>query len=1038
MEAETSVAIDPRPNSQLAYAATIQSTVGVAGAGSAYPTRSCIVQKRIRVYMSSDLGVNWKEMDGNDDLLATGSDPGSSFWATDPDVSVGGDGTLYLSFVKTSNIPVCDQTVRVANDPQASVQLWFAPPGGRLQPALPTPTGLRGPNPAVTAGPSGREGPLDHPKVAASPTPGVVVVYHVDRVDGFVTVTRQGSTYSIANRMNLQGPNGPLGNKFFAIAFDPDGDLYIVGNTLQVPGVRSVARFTLRSNPTRWDPVMAGPVPLTNGIAGAIRIPSLGPTGGSINFDGDVTPAVAISKLGATSDSIIYVASVTVDNMEVKHFEIAAANTTNLSMWVGPVEIDRPQGSLESFFPHMSVAGGSNLLDLVIYDMGLRPGAPAPPQVPFPNIPLADLTLNTVLYRFDAARLFTPGTVSANWLLSGPTVVNEVPLPFSLLPSRNAAEPSALFPGEYLGLASKGRNPIFSWPNLRPVELPTASAIDLGLASQVDGCATGMTSADPDNIWDCDCTCSGRATRVRGCGRGGLTDATQVCGRICTFISCTITHYMCAPSQCTSNGTGRIVSSHSCAVGDFPPLGGAPSTRADYAASDSGTSQATLTAGGTQSTTHLSGSLFLNASTSPPTPGAELEIALLDLQPADVFVGGSVNAFVRNIKVAERMKIRGIFTDATHFRIDPGFIDLMISLQTQPSEEENLSDPINVRASNSTAATGELNLATGSVSLDGTAADGFGNSADIHFRGSIGTRPPDSDGDGIIDPIDTCPGATVGPDRTAPVFSFVPPSIVTSSCSGLNIGRATASDACGVTVTSDAPSRFPIGTTIVRWTARDGAGNTTVATQSVTIVLGDDPSCCPAGTHVIVGTSNNDKLTGTPGSDCIIGKGAQDTINGGGGNDFISGGEGDDVLNGQDGNDTIFGGSGQDRLSGGKGNDSLSGDGGTDIVNGDDGDDTLYGGEGQDTLNGGAGTDAIFGGVGDDVISGGLGNDSVAGGSGNDHVNGDVGDDNLFGDDGDDHIDGGTGRNAFSGGGGHDICMDNGMTLAECPEKETL
>src|SRR5262245_58479337 len=156
------------------------------------------------------------------------------------------------------------------------------------------------------------------------------------------------------------------------------------------------------------------------------------------------------------------------------------------------------------------------------------------------------------------------------------------------------------------------------------------------------------------------------------------------------------------------------------------------------------------------------------------------------------------------------MKIRGRFTDATHFRIDPGFVDLIVSLQTQPSEGD-LSDPINIRASNPAAVTGELNLAANTVSLDGTAADGLGNSADIHFRGAIGTRPPDSDGDGIIDPIDTCPGATVGPDRTAPVFSFVPPSIVTSSCGGLNIGLARASDSCGVTVTSDAPARFPIG-----------------------------------------------------------------------------------------------------------------------------------------------------------------------------------------------------------------------------------
>ena len=545
-----------------------------------------------------------------------------------------------------------------------------------------------------------------------------------------------------------------------------------------------------------------------------------------------------------------------------------------------------------------------------------------------------------------------------------------------------------------------------------------------------------MTSVDPDNIWDCNCTCSGRATRIRGCARGTFTTAAQACGLVCALSPCPISHFTCAPSGCTSNQTGVILSRGTCTVGDGPPLGGNPSTRADYAASATGLSQATLTVGGTVSTTQLLGTLYLNASTSPPIGTAELEIGLLDLRPSDVFVGGNVNAMLRNIKVAERLKIRGRFTDATHFRVDPGFVDLMITLQTEPSEGQ-LSEPINFRVSNSTPAIGELNLASGQVSLDATASDGAGNSAVISFRGPLTLRPPDSNGNGITDPIDTCPGATFGPDRMPPQFTFVPASITTSACSGLNIGQATAIDPCGVTITNDRPAVFPIGTTLVRWTARDNAGNTTVATQTVTISLGDDPSCCPAGTHVILGTSNNNTLTGTPGSDCILGRGGQDTINGGGGNDYISGGDGDDILSGQDGNDTIVGGSGQDRLFGGTGHDTLNGGDGTDTVNGDDGNDKLFGGEGQDSLNGGAGNDSIFGGVGDDVISGGLGNDTCSGGANNDRVNGDGGDDQLFGDDGDDQLDGGTGKNFFEAGGGHDICMDNGLTLAVCPDNET-
>lgn len=107
-------------------------------------------------------------------------------------------------------------------------------------------------------------------------------------------------------------------------------------------------------------------------------------------------------------------------------------------------------------------------------------------------------------------------------------------------------------------------------------------------------------------------------------------------------------------------------------------------------------------------------------------------------------------------------------------------------------------------------------------------------------------------------------------------------------------------------MTNDAPPTFHVGQTVVTWTARDAAGNTATANQTVTVMLQNDPTCCPVGSHVIMGTSNNDVINGTAGDDCIIGLGGQDTINGLGGNDVISGGEGDDVITGGDGNDIIF------------------------------------------------------------------------------------------------------------------------------------
>jgi Ca2+-binding RTX toxin-like protein len=244
---------------------------------------------------------------------------------------------------------------------------------------------------------------------------------------------------------------------------------------------------------------------------------------------------------------------------------------------------------------------------------------------------------------------------------------------------------------------------------------------------------------------------------------------------------------------------------------------------------------------------------------------------------------------------------------------------------------------------------------------------------------------------------------SVGADTTGPAFSVGPPDLTTTRCTGVSLGQAAAADSCGggVTITNDAPSKFPLGVTTVTWTARDDRNNVTTATQRVTVLLGDDAACCPAGTNIIQGTSNNDTLNGTFGSDCILGRGAQDIINGGGGNDFISGGDGNDSISGGGGNDMVFAGSGQD------------------VVNGNGGADTLYGGDGDDQLFGGSGNDALWGGQGQDVLQGQDGNDQ------------------LFGEHGDDNLQGGAGDDSHAGGpnaAGHDTCTDaiGTNTFAQC------
>jgi Ca2+-binding RTX toxin-like protein len=218
-------------------------------------------------------------------------------------------------------------------------------------------------------------------------------------------------------------------------------------------------------------------------------------------------------------------------------------------------------------------------------------------------------------------------------------------------------------------------------------------------------------------------------------------------------------------------------------------------------------------------------------------------------------------------------------------------------------------------------------------------------------------------------------------DRKGPVL-LAPPDVTAPSCTAVNLGQAVAADTCGgtVTIVNDAPASFKAGVFTVTWRAIDQFGNETAKTQRVTVGLGDNSACCPSGTNIVTGTSNNDTLNGTSGSDCILARGGQDTINGLGGGDFISGGAGDDVIDGGSGNDFIDGGSGQDTLRGGAGNDTLAGMDGDDQCFGGDNDDTLRGGQGQDRLFGENGNDSLFGDDGDDTLDGGAGNDLLNGG----------------------------------------------------------
>jgi hypothetical protein len=84
-------------------------------------------------------------------------------------------------------------------------------------------------------------------------------------------------------------------------------------------------------------------------------------------------------------------------------------------------------------------------------------------------------------------------------------------------------------------------------------------------------------------------------------------------------------------------------------------------------------------------------------------------------------------------------------------------------------------------------------------------------------------------------------------DNTDPIITAPAPLTVSANASctatGLTLGTPTTSDNCSaVTVTNNAPAVYPIGTTIVTWTATDAAGNSTTASQIVIVVDQTNPT----------------------------------------------------------------------------------------------------------------------------------------------------------------------------------------------------
>jgi Ca2+-binding RTX toxin-like protein len=135
-------------------------------------------------------------------------------------------------------------------------------------------------------------------------------------------------------------------------------------------------------------------------------------------------------------------------------------------------------------------------------------------------------------------------------------------------------------------------------------------------------------------------------------------------------------------------------------------------------------------------------------------------------------------------------------------------------------------------------------------------------------------NPSDSDSDGVIDDLDSCP---------------LVPAATANGCPALDM--------------------------------------TPIPTQTQ---QASPPTLCRGQLATIVGTPGNDVLLGTAGPDVIASLGGRDTVSGLGGSDLICGGLGKDKLNGGAGKDTLLGEAGKDTLKGGGAKDVCKGGKGND------------------------------------------------------------------------------------------------------------
>jgi hypothetical protein len=105
---------------------------------------------------------------------------------------------------------------------------------------------------------------------------------------------------------------------------------------------------------------------------------------------------------------------------------------------------------------------------------------------------------------------------------------------------------------------------------------------------------------------------------------------------------------------------------------------------------------------------------------------------------------------------------------------------------------------------------------------------------------------PDSDADGVPDRSDNC-RLTANSDQSPVATPTIaaPADATLASCLSRSFGTAIAADICdggAVALSNNAPDPFPLGPTVVTWTAQDAVSRSATDTQTVTVVDTTDPT----------------------------------------------------------------------------------------------------------------------------------------------------------------------------------------------------